>query len=840
MKKSNTSYQNKNKDVIKKLSYFSNTYLSGFALGTIITNKKGEVVDLEFLSVNEAFEIFTGRKRDYLVGRKYTEWQSDYKNPKFNFLDIAGTISLKKSKTRFTYFDEHYQKWFLITMFSPEINYFVVLLDDITKNKKSEIELKHKQEEIERLNDEFRNQNKELGERNEILASLNDKHLKVIKELSESLQNGENIHSLLLENEITARAIIDAATDIIELLDSDGTILDCNESLLKSFKLTKDQVIGKSVFDFFPPEVSKSRKESFERVIASGKKEIVRDIGKGGYFETTISPCYDKNSEVTKIVIISRNIADRYKAQQDLLESEKKYRLLAENSEDVIWTFDVIAMKFSYISPSITKLRGYTVEEAMAGLPEDALVSPYKDNLYEKIKLRIEAFEKGEQSLLVHTYQVEQPCKDGSFKPVEIVSKFITDENGKVIEILGVSRDISQRREIECKLKKALEQAEESDRLKSAFLANMSHEIRTPMNGIIGFADLLNNPNLEPEKLTKYAEIININGKHLLSIINDIIDISKIEAGQVFINETAIDINSLFEELNAFFSTIKFRKPEVKINFESKLNINDSLIYADEVKLKQILTNLISNALKFTKEGNVDVSCKAVQQNGDSFLLFVVADTGIGISKTNQTIIFERFRQVDITTERRYGGTGLGLPISKAYVDLMGGKIWVDSDIAKGSRFYFTIPFKRDNSSDAEDQMNQDTLLSSIDWSSKLILIAEDEDTNFFFLSEILKCTGAKVIQAHNGNEAVDICSKNKLIDLVLMDIKMPELNGYEATRKIKEMRPELPVIAQTAFAFSDDLQKALEAGCDDYIAKPILKEYLIEKLNHFFESAIK
>jgi CheY-like chemotaxis protein len=229
-----------------------------------------------------------------------------------------------------------------------------------------------------------------------------------------------------------------------------------------------------------------------------------------------------------------------------------------------------------------------------------------------------------------------------------------------------------------------------------------------------------------------------------------------------------------------------------------------------------------------------------VQQNGDSFLLFVVADTGIGISKTNQTIIFERFRQVDITTERRYGGTGLGLPISKAYVDLMGGKIWVDSDIAKGSRFYFTIPFKRDNSSDAEDQMNQDTLLSSIDWSSKLILIAEDEDTNFFFLSEILKCTGAKVIQAHNGNEAVDICSKNKLIDLVLMDIKMPELNGYEATRKIKEMRPELPVIAQTAFAFSDDLQKALEAGCDDYIAKPILKEYLIEKLNHFFESAIK
>jgi CheY-like chemotaxis protein/anti-sigma regulatory factor (Ser/Thr protein kinase) len=273
----------------------------------------------------------------------------------------------------------------------------------------------------------------------------------------------------------------------------------------------------------------------------------------------------------------------------------------------------------------------------------------------------------------------------------------------------------------------------------------------------------------------------------------------------------------------------------VKIDFHSKLQNNNSLVYADDIKLKQVLTNLITNALKFTEEGSVSLNCKIVKQEGKDFILFIVSDTGIGISKANQPVIFERFRQVDFTTDKKYGGTGLGLPISKAYVELMGGKIWVDSDIGKGARFYFTIPLKGVNNSATNDHLNQDITISLVNWNNKLILIAEDEETNFFFLSEILNQTGAKVIHAHNGSEAIDICMKNKSIDLVLMDIKMPVLNGYEATRKIKELRPDLPVIAQTAFAFSDDLKKALDAGCDDYIAKPILKEYLIEKLNRFF-----
>jgi PAS domain S-box-containing protein len=826
----------KGKELIKSFGFFFENYLSGVALIKVINNNSGQTTDFEFIMVNKVFEIFSGKKTEELTGRKYSEIVQDHNIPKHSRLDIISAIATKNSKAKFNYFSESNQKWFLVTVFSPEKDYCVILLDDITKVRIQEIKFRKKEIEFEQLNTEFRNQNQELAKQNENSALLNDEHLKVIKDLRESVIQKEQIHSQLLESETTARAIIDAAADIIVLLDTNGLIIDCNKSLLHNFRQSKEQVIGKSIFVFFPPDVAESRRVSFKRVVVSGEKEVVSDTGVAGIFETIISPCFDQENRVNKIVIIARNISDRYKVQQELYESERKYRLLAENSEDVIWTFDIENMKLSYVSPTITKLLGFTVDQIMLYISDPNSYQLYKKYFQTNIKTRLEQFYQGDSSVLVQLYQDDLPCSDGTTKPVEIVSKLITDEKGKVTEILGVTRDISQRREIELKLKKALEQAEESDRLKSAFLANMSHEIRTPMNGIIGFADLLNNPNLESEKLTKYAEIININGKHLLSIINDIIDISKIESGQVVINESTIDIKTMFEELASFFSTYRYRKPDVKINLKLKLKADDSLIYGDEVKLKQILNNLISNALKFTEEGYVDFGCRLVQQDNKPYLLFIVADTGIGISKTNQTLIFERFRQVDFNSERRFGGTGLGLPISKAYVELMGGKIWVDSDVARGARFYFTIPFKKVKSSETENSLNQDSHVLTYNWHNKLILIAEDEDTNFFFLNEILNLTGAEVIQAHNGKEAIKLCKENESINLVLMDIKMPVLNGYEATRKIKEMRPELPVIAQTAFAFSDDLQKALEAGCDDYIAKPILKEYLLEKLDHFMK----
>jgi len=633
------------------------------------------------------------------------------------------------------------------------------------------------------------------------------------------------------EEETSARAILDAANDLIILLDPSGNVLDCNESLLKQLGLFKENIIGKLIYNFFPPGIAKSRKEAVDRVLSSGKKEVIIDKGEGGFFETIISPFKDKGRKISKVVIISRNIEDRFKIEQALVESEKRYRLLAENSEDVIWTFDIKKMKFSYISPSVTKHRGFTIEEAMAGSPQDAVLPIYGDHLIERMLQRIKLYNSGDQSQLVQVYQVEQPCKNGSVKPVEILSKLILNDEDEVIEVLGISRDISEIRQYQQKLEKALEKAEESDRLKSAFLANMSHEIRTPMNGIIGFADLLSDPDLPLEKRTKYAEIININGRHLLSIINDIIDISKIEAGQVSVKEYELDVNVLLEDLFTFFNSSKFRDSKVNVKVKSKLKEEDSIVFIDEVKIKQVLNNLISNALKFTEKGFVEYGCSIVEIEKKPFLLFVVSDTGLGIAKTDHAGIFDRFQQANYTTNKKYGGTGLGLAISKAYIELMGGKIWIDSDIGKGSKFYFTIPYKQPDSQKEHDPSINYYDFNDFNWNDKTILIVEDEFSNFYFLSEILSLTGAKIIHALNGKESVNICSQHKNIDLILMDIKMPEMNGYEATFLIKKMKPDLPIIAQTAYAFSDDFQKSLEAGCDDYISKPIVKELLIEKL---------
>ncbi len=820
-------------DLIEKMKFYSENFLRSFSLNRIITDTSGQPVDFEFVFVSKTFETTTGFKKEKLIGQSFKSLFSKNKLP-IDWVEIMGSIALNQTRAKFNYYSDHLQKWFSITAFSLENGYFVANAEDITSMKKSEMQFKLKNDETEQLYKEFRQQNQELANRNEKLALLNNEYLEINKELRQNILKTEKIHNKLLESEETARGIVDAAADIIALIDTKGTIIDCNESLIKGLRLPKDKLIGKIVFDFFPPEISMLRKEAVEKVLKTGEKEFVRDTGEDGYYETIVSPCFDKNKNVNKLVIIARNITDRYKIQYELQESEKRYRLLAENSEDVIWTFDIHKMKFSYISPSVYKLRGITVEEALSETPSNSVLPEYAEYFSGVIKKRIAAFESGDESALVKTDQIEQICRIGIVKPVEIVSKLITDENGKVIEILGVSRDFTKRKQIENDLKKALERAEESDRLKSAFLANMSHEIRTPMNGIVGFADLLSNSELDLDKRLKYAEIINVNSKHLLSIINDIIDISKIESGQVTLNEIQVDINSMFDDLLTLFSSSSLCKQDVNIRISSKLNQNNAMIYTDEIKLKQVLTNIINNALKFTDKGSVEFGCRLVEQDKKPYLLFIVADTGIGIAKANHSLIFDRFRQVDFNFERNYGGTGLGLPISKAFIELMGGKIWVDSDIGKGAKFYFIIPYMSANKTDDDKQLFQTPVSLNMNWKGKSILIAEDDNTDFYFLSEILTPTGVKILRANNGNEAVEICKKDKFIELVLMDIKMPEHNGFDATRTIKATRPGLPIIVQTAFAFSNDLQQALDAGCDDYISKPILKEYLLDKLNNY------
>ncbi|MFA6103405.1 MAG: ATP-binding protein [Victivallaceae bacterium] len=380
---------------------------------------------------------------------------------------------------------------------------------------------------------------------------------------------------------------------------------------------------------------------------------------------------------------------------------------------------------------------------------------------------------------------------------------------------------------------KAKAKAEESDRLKSAFLANMNHEIRTPMNGILGFAELLKEPKLTGEEQQNYINIIEKSGDRMLNIINDIISISKIESGQmdVFISET--NVNEQIEYIYSFFNPEMTQKG-IQSAFKSALPPEESIIKTDREKIYSILTNLVKNAIKFTNTGSIEFG----YEKKGGYLEFFIKDTGIGIPKDRQDAIFNRFIQSDIGNKKAFQGAGLGLSISKAYVEMLKGKIWVESEEGKGSVFYFTIPYIHDNA-EPEDKNSIEKVVPADETEKQIkdlkILLAEDDENSEMLITIGVKFLGREVIKARTGTEAVKICRNIPDIDLVLMDIAMPEMNGYEATRQIRQFNKKLVIIAQTAYAFAGEREKAIAAGCNDYIAKPFRINSLIALLKKYF-----
>jgi CheY-like chemotaxis protein/nitrogen-specific signal transduction histidine kinase len=380
----------------------------------------------------------------------------------------------------------------------------------------------------------------------------------------------------------------------------------------------------------------------------------------------------------------------------------------------------------------------------------------------------------------------------------------------------------NQRKQLEISKRKA----EESDKLKSSFLANLSHEIRTPMNAIVGFSDLLDSPNLKDEDKRTYLNIIKKSGKNLVSIIEDLIEMSKIDAKQIVPNYKALDIQKCIEDL-----TIPKEK-EIQFYIEECSDKMEGNIMTDEVKLNQILVNLITNAIKFTNKGYVAFGYTINKDKG--VLEFKVTDSGLGIDENNLKVIFERFRRLEDDFSAESSGLGLGLSITKAYVEMLGGTILVDSKVGIGSVFSFTIPLVYDHSIKKIKPFY--SLSSKRAFSKETILVAEDDSINFLLIKKILEQKNYTVLRASNGQEAVDMCKKSSAIDLVFMDMKMPILNGFQAFEKIKEILPNLPVIAQTAYSSSEDKEKMMQAGFTAYIMKPINKEKLFDLLESIFQ----
>ena len=411
---------------------------------------------------------------------------------------------------------------------------------------------------------------------------------------------------------------------------------------------------------------------------------------------------------------------------------------------------------------------------------------------------------------------------------LKLIATVIHDQDGNPEFILGMGEDITERVISKIKLEKAKEKAEESDKLKTAFLTNMSHEIRTPMNAIIGFSELIAEPSTDQATRKEFAEQIYESSNMLLKLIDDIIDMSQLDSGNLKLSKQQFNISSVLGEL---YSNFELEMHKHKENVELLIHnpFGDSIAYieSDELRLNKIFSHLLSNAIKYTHQGFIEFGFDIDQYDEP---IFYVRDTGIGIPEEKKASIFNHFTKIEDRTNL-YRGTGIGLSITKKLVDLLGGKMWVESNLGIGSIFYFSLPnkvtlFQIDHKSPKK--------VSDYNWDGRTILVAEDERSNFEVLKASLARTYADLEWVENGKDAVQKCIE-KNYDLVLMDIKMPVLDGIDATKQIKKVKPAIPIIAQTAFVLKNERNLCIDAGCDEYIPKPIKTHVLLEMIDIFF-----
>ncbi len=551
--------------------------------------------------------------------------------------------------------------------------------------------------------------------------------------------------------------------------------------------------------------------------------ELVLGNKKGGYHEEDKKLLEEIAGYIAPVLYskleTEQNIKLRLQTEERLIQSEVKYRDLLEALGEGVGIVDS-QENFVYVNDKGAEIFGLSKDE-LTGMN----LSEFLDkSSVERVQRETKDRASGKSTL----YELIFKRKDGQERTLLITASPRYELNGDFIGTLGIFRDITERKKMEQDLIDAKVKAEASDKLKTAFLANMSHEIRTPLNGILGFTQLLKeNDDIPDSEKQEYLDHIYDNGTNLVGIINDIIDLSRIESGDLVLNKQSCHLNLLMKELENIYTRLikKKKKENLVIHMATELNDARDEVFIDIKRLKQILGNLIDNAIKFTDEGTIEFGYKQDVKH----LKFYVKDTGIGLNEQQKAMIFERFRQVDESNTRKYGGTGLGLAISKALVDIMGGTIEVHSEPEAGSVFSFTIPYASKTKSQAILSPMELSKLK-YNWSGKNILIVDDEISVVDFLDIVLSKTGANIIKAYNGDTAYKLFLEHREeIDIILIDMRMPGKSGYEITSAIKEIDKNVPVIAQTAYAFGDDPSLCKEAGCDDYIAKPIQPDKLLE-----------
>ncbi|MDM8159385.1 PAS domain S-box protein [Labilibaculum sp. K2S] len=471
-----------------------------------------------------------------------------------------------------------------------------------------------------------------------------------------------------------------------------------------------------------------------------------------------------------------------------------------------------------YVNPKFCEVTGYSLEEAIGKNPRILKSGATPDETYREMWDTVLSGGEWQGELLNL-----KKNKELYWERVNLSA--MKDEFGKITHIVAIKEDITEAKYFEKELLESKNRAEESDRLKSAFLANMSHELRTPLNAVIGFSNLCDD-SLSMTEILEFVGLINKSGNQLLGIIEDILSFTSIESEVFQINEEEFFMFNFIEDVKKISKEkrVQENKERLGLQFKKDENFSRVLVKSDYQRLLQVVTNLIKNAFKFTNEGQVEFGYKV---DGGELCIYV-KDSGVGINEDKKNIIFDRFRQADDSITRTFGGTGLGLAISKKIMDMLGGTIEVESEPNVGSIFTLRLNCVISKTDNKRESNNTNGMQTS---NSPLILVAEDEISNFKLIEAILKRNSYEVVRAENGEEAVEMCKQNPNICLVLMDIRMPVMDGLIATKKIKGFSPNLPIIAQTAYAMDGDENKAIEEGCDDYISKPIRKELLLEKI---------
>ena len=550
--------------------------------------------------------------------------------------------------------------------------------------------------------------------------------------------------------------------------------------------------------------------------------------GGRNWFEFYLNPILSsEDGQIDEVSGIARNITEKKNALINLQKSENKFRNTIESFIDIYYRTD-LAGNVIMISPSVLAHTGYTVEE---------VIHQKVDKFFENAKNSSQDIKALLKTGSITNFEVIVKRKDQTLRQFMLNIRMIKDSKGIPIEVEGVARDITELMKSAEELKKAKNEAEHSLKIKEQFLANMSHEIRTPMNGIIGMIDVLNETPLEKNQ-KDYVQTIKKSSETLLTILNDILDLSKIEAGKMELAYKPFEIKETLTNLVALFNQkAKEKNNQLIFEIESKTPV---YIEGDQIRLLQILSNLTSNAIKFTQNGTVKVQVSSESLAEEEHLVkFEVIDTGIGISEENQKKLFSSFQQLDISTKKSFGGTGLGLVISKELCRKMGGEIGLISTPGEGSNFWFSIKAKKAAQADikANELVENDISFNNYftGYSPKVLLV-DDNAVNRKVASEILKKANCIVTTADSGQKAIDIFTENPAFDVILMDIQMPEMDGIETTQKLKEKFAEqLPkVVAMTAYSMQHDRENFISKGMDDYISKPIRANILIKKVAEY------